>query len=281
MHLSAADAEQLEARRCELECERRDVLEKLRNHAQLLRELRDQRESVDRERAALLSTRSIEHVQRELADVQHKLESAANLHERSDFDRSFADCASDASDYLAKLSGGDLVQLIIGENGLDACVTDRSGETFPVELLAAAHRDQVYLSLCLALLQAASRHGIWLPLVLDEPFERLQARDVAALAAVLDSFCRLGHQVIVFTSQREAAERLSSHGATVHDILNLRGNRPPGFSTTSPSASSPVSPGTVKRRPAKRRKSVDRSTKIRAARPTNDEKSQNDKSDAA
>jgi DNA repair exonuclease SbcCD ATPase subunit len=264
-----------------LECERREVLEKLRNHAQLLRELRDQRETVDRERAALLSARSIEHVQRELADVQLKLESAANLHERSDITRSFADCASDASDYLAKLSGGDLVQLIIGENGLDACVTDRSGETFPVELLAAGHRDQVYLSVCLALLQAASRQGIWLPLVLDEPFERLQVRDVAALAAVLDSFCRLGHQVIVFTSQREAAECLSSNAATVHDILNLRGKRPPGFSTSPPNASNPVSPTTLKRRPAKRRKSVVRSTKARTAPPNGGEKSPSNQSDAA
>ena len=147
--------------------------------------------------------------------------------------------------------------------------------------LAAAHRDQVYLSLCLALLDAASRQGIWLPLVLDEPFERLNPRDAAALAAVLDSFCRYGHQVLVFTGQREAAERLASYGAAVHDILSLRGNRSPGFSTMPPAASSPVPPATVERRAAKRRKRVERSTKARSARPENRKSSPSNQSDAA
>jgi DNA repair exonuclease SbcCD ATPase subunit len=280
-HFSAADAEQLEARRCDLESERCNLLEQSRDHALVLRDLREQRESIERERAALLSARSIEHVQRELADVQRKLEQAVGIHEPPHLAGFFADCAANASEFLAKLSDGDLVQLIVGENGLDACVTDRSGETFPVELLAAAHRDQVYISLCLALLQSASREGIWLPLVMDEPFERLNARNAAALAAVLDEFCRQGHQVLVCTSQREATERLASRGAAVHDILSLRGARSPGFSTTPPTAASPHPPTTVRRRPAKRRKSVERSAKIKAAQPTNTEKNLDDKSDAA
>ena len=83
-------------------------------------------------------------------------------------------------------------------------------------------RDQVYLSLCLTLLSAASRQGLWLPLVLDEPFERLDARGTAALAAVLDGFCRQGHQVLVFTRKQDATERLVSIGAAVHNIASLR-----------------------------------------------------------
>jgi uncharacterized protein YhaN len=280
-HLSAADAEQLEARRSDLEHERWELLERIRQIAKILRDLREQRELLDRERAALLSARSIEHVQRELADIQFKLEQAANVRGRHDIAGFFAECAATASDYLAQLSDGDLVQLLLGDNGLDACVTDRSGETFPVELLAAGHRDQVYIALCLALLQAASRHGIWLPLVLDEPFERLDARGAASLAGVLDRFCRLGHQVIVFTSQREAAERLASCGAVVHDILNLRGKQPrfATSSSTGPTANGPTM--VVKRRPAKRRKSVERSAKVRSARPGGGEKSSSDQSDAA
>jgi DNA repair exonuclease SbcCD ATPase subunit len=280
MYLSAADAEQLEARRSDLEQQRCELLTALRNHVHLLRHARDEREAIDRERAALLSARSIEHVQRELADVQYRLERGANVHAESDIGGFFADCASAASEYLARLSDGDLVQLILGENGLDACVTDRSGETFPVELLAAAHRDQVYVSLCLALLDSAHRRGIWLPLVLDEPFERLNAKGVAALVAVLDDFCRQGHQVIVFTAQREATQRLSSHGAAVHDILNLRGNRlthlptPPGPTSNRPTMAR-------KHKAAKRRKSVERAAKARASRTAAEDKSLDDKNDAA
>jgi ABC-type nitrate/sulfonate/bicarbonate transport system ATPase subunit len=136
----------------------------------------------------------------------------------------------------------------------------------------------------LALLQVASRQGIWLPLILDEPFERLDARTAASLATVLDSFCQQGHQVLVFTTQRSAVERLISHGAAIHDILSLRGKQP--ASTLGAPTGRPTNAPTMgaKRRPAKRRKSVERSTKIRPARPAAGEppaNERNEKSDAA
>ncbi len=281
LYLSAADAQQLETRRSELEHERFEIIERLRDHNEMLNDLREQREALDRERAALLTTRSIEHIQRELADVQQKLERAAQANEHSDIVRMFEDCPSLASEYLAKLSNGDLVRLTLGNGGLEAAVTDRSGETYPVELLTAAHRDQVYLSLCLALLRIASRQGIWLPLVLDEPFERLDARSVASLAAMLDDFCRHGHQVIVFTGQRAAVEQLTTIGAMSHDILSLRGRQKQYTAPRPVRGTSPNSPTmSPKRRPAKRRKSVDRPADIRPSR-SNEKNGPTNQSDAA
>jgi hypothetical protein len=109
------------------------------------------------------------------------------------------------------------------DHGRRARVVDRAGVTRPVESLSPPERDQVYLSLSLALQVAAAQHGIWLPLVLDDPFVRLDAHRIASLAAVLDGFARQGHQVLVFTGQQAAAERLRSLGATVHEIAGLRG----------------------------------------------------------
>jgi hypothetical protein len=249
---SAADAQQLQSRRSELEQQRFQLLEQLQTHSRILRDVRAQRETVDRQRAALLSARSIEHVQRELADVQQKLESAANGTEQ---EKVFIgdDVPSDASDFLAHLTNGDLVQVTFAESGRGASVTNRAGETVRVESLEPAQLDQVYLSLCLASLRAASRQGIWLPLVLDEPFERLDARGAAALAAVLDAFCRQGHQVLVFTGQRAAAERLASYGGTAHDILSRRNAN----TTTNAQAtgSEPTRRATVRKRRPKRLKS--------------------------
>ena len=71
---SAADAEQLESRRLELEQQRFKLVDDLRAHSRAMRDFRAQRETVERQRAALLSARSIEHVQRELTGVQQKLE---------------------------------------------------------------------------------------------------------------------------------------------------------------------------------------------------------------
>jgi DNA repair exonuclease SbcCD ATPase subunit len=222
--LSAADAEQLESRRRELEQERFDLAERLRVHGDVLKELRRRRDAADRERAALLSARSIEHVQRELASVQQKIETTSADGNYATVAALTADSPARASDYLAQLTSGELCRLALVDNGRRARVVNRHGESIAVEALPDAARDQVYLSLCLALLSAAARHGVWLPLVLDEPFERIEGHAMAALAAVLEAFCRQGHQVLIFTRHQPAAERLASIGAVVHDICQLRRN---------------------------------------------------------
>jgi uncharacterized protein YhaN len=222
---TAADAEQLERRRTELEQERFRLLEELRDYKGKLRDLRAQRDTVERQRAALLSARSIEHVQRELADVQRKLEQAAS---GATLGIDFTVATENpyrASDFLAQLTNGHLVRLELIDHGRRARVIDRAGETRPVESLSAMERDQVYLSLCLALHVAAAQRGVWLPLVLDDPFVRLDGHGIAALAAVLDAFAGQGHQIIIFTGQQTATERLLSLGITVEDIARLRDAR--------------------------------------------------------
>jgi hypothetical protein len=218
---STADVEQLECRRAELEQQRFQLLEETREHKGKLRDLRAQRDTVERQRAALLSARSIEHVQRELADVQRKLEHATAGTTQA-FDHVVAaDNPHRASDFLAQLTNGNLVRLQLTEHGRRARVVDRAGELRPVESLSGPERDQVYLSLCLAIHSAAAQQGIWLPLVLDDPCARLDGNGIASLAAVLDAFARQGHQVLVFTGQQAAAERLLSLGVTVQDISSL------------------------------------------------------------
>lgn len=219
---SAADAEQLESRRMELEQERFGLVEQVNAAAARLKSICGERDELDRQRAGLLSSRSIEHVQRELAAVQQKLEQAAGTSLAMERSIVAGDYPARASDFLAQLTNGDLVRLMLVGQGRQACVVTREGATVPVEHLVPSQRDQVYISLCLTLLSAASRHGVWLPLVLDEPFERLDTRGTAALVAVLDAFSRQGHQVFVFTRKQEATERLTSIGAAVHSIASLR-----------------------------------------------------------
>lgn len=218
---SAADAEILERRRLELEQERFQLVEKVNAAAKSVKVLRAERDAVERKRAALLSARSIEHVQRELAAVQLKLEQAMGGALPVDHVQAAADHTR-ASDFLAQLTNGDLVRLVLVGKSRQVCAVNREGATTAVDQLSGAQRNQAYLSMCLALHSAASRQGVWLPLVLDEPFERLDTRATAALVAVLDVFSRQGHQVIVFTRKQDATERLVSVGATVHNIASLR-----------------------------------------------------------
>lgn len=128
-----------------------------------------------------------------------------------------------ASYFLAQLTDGELLRLCLGPKAGKAHVVTRSGDLVGVDSLWSTQRDQVYLSLCFALAAALSRQGVKLPLVLDEPFTRFDARASAALVDTLDDFAHRGHQVVVFTGQQEAAERFASLGARMHDVPSLRG----------------------------------------------------------
>ncbi len=128
-----------------------------------------------------------------------------------------------ASHFLARLTDGELLRLRLGGTSDAAHVVTRAGDSIAVESLWSTQRDQVYLSLCLALVSALGRHGVRLPLVLDEPFARLDARSSAALVEVLDNFVARGQQVLVFTARHEAAERFAAIGATMHEMQSLGG----------------------------------------------------------
>jgi energy-coupling factor transporter ATP-binding protein EcfA2 len=127
-----------------------------------------------------------------------------------------------ASHFLARLTEGELVRLQLGDATGVAQVVTKSGDLLSVDALWSTQRDQVYLSLCLALISALGRHGARLPLVLDEPFARMDARSSAAMVDVLHAFAARGQQVLVFTAEREAAERCASLGANVVDMQSLR-----------------------------------------------------------
>lgn len=280
--ITAADAEQLEGRRLELEQQRYDLSQRLAAQDRHLRDLRAQRATVDRQRAALLSARSIEHVQRELALVEQKLQNLPS--EGLELMPALAvENSPRASDILAKLTDGRLNRLQLVDHGRGVRVSTRDGAIIEYGALSTAERDQVYLSFSLALLGAVARRGVVLPLLLDEPFLRLDAQGTAALAAVLDDLGRHGQQIVVFTGQREAAERLASLGAPVNDIHALRqrerehvtGNVP---TTPLPKAIRPV----VKKEKTLRRKSENgKRVKVRRDSTSADATTSNDQSDAA
>ncbi|HZV93930.1 MAG TPA: hypothetical protein VFF72_11980, partial [Caldimonas sp.] len=85
----------------------------------------------------------------------------------------------------------------LGENILLA--DDADGRRLPVEALSRGTREQLFLSLRLALVGSYARRGVELPLVLDDVLVNFDARRAKAAAAVLRDFAAEGHQVLVFT----------------------------------------------------------------------------------
>jgi DNA repair exonuclease SbcCD ATPase subunit len=281
--ITTADAEQLEQRRLELEQQRFELSHRLTSQDRVLRDLRARRAAVDRQRAALLSARSIEHIQRELAVVQQKLQQSLQADAIDCEPAISVKDAPRASDVLAKLTDGRLVRLQLVEHGRKVRVWKNDGNEVAWEELFPSERDQVYISLCLALTIGISHRGISLPLLLDEPFLRLDAQSTAALAAVLDDLGRHGQQFIVFTGQREAAKRLEALGASVngmHDLRRRNGEEsgaPLNTAVVKPPFEGPADSKTAEA-PRRKQKRGKRPKLRRTARRTD---SKSDQSDAA
>ncbi|WP_428304576.1 DUF4332 domain-containing protein [Lacipirellula sp.] len=150
-----------------------------------------------------------------------------------------------ASDVLAQLTDGRLLQIRMNREGGGATVIDREGRTLAVEELTPQQQDQLYLSLTLALVSSFSARGINLPLFLDEPFLRQDPRSAAAMAGVLHEFAREGRQVVLFTEDREAARRLESLGDQVRDLDALRRESHPQPAPAPVAIETPAEPTTT------------------------------------
>ena len=105
----------------------------------------------------------------------------------------------EASQYLERLTDGHYPRIWTRLTGKELLVDNASGETLTVEHLSRGTREAVYLSLRLALVDAYSRRGTVLPLVLDDVLVNFDAERVRGAAEVLRDFAESGHQVLMFT----------------------------------------------------------------------------------
>jgi uncharacterized protein YhaN len=176
-------------------------------------------QDVQRERAGLVGNASLEEQRFELERLEITIREALKPVAQP---TATAHGNWRASDILAQLTNGKLVQIRLEREGRAPVVIDHLGRAHELGELSTEAHDQLYLSLTLALVGSFSRRGIQLPLVLDEPFLRLDAASSAAMAGVLAEFARAAHQVIVFTEDLDALRRFESLNASVFDLASLR-----------------------------------------------------------
>jgi hypothetical protein len=198
-------------------------------------------ERLQRDRANVGGHTTLEGLKGDLARLEAEIEKALNAPAvTAGFAASTAHRTPwKASDVLAQLTDGRLIQIRTDRDGHGAVVIDRDGRARLLTELSAAENDQAYLALTLALASSFASRGVDLPLVLDEPFLRQDGAGAAAMAGVLAEFSRQGRQVIVFTENREAARRFESLGEVVHD---LEASRRAAAPVPSPIKSAPLAP---------------------------------------
>ena len=199
-----------------------------------LRLANDRRAGIAAKVDATARDRSTEALQAELSDVEQQL--AAQLDRRRLLERTGRlleetrltvardhqpPVLRDASYWLARLTDGrhTAITTTIDEARLE--VHDRDGGVWKPERLSRGTREQVFLALRLALVRDLQRHGVRLPLVMDDALVNFDDERARAAARVLVEFVsdQPGErQMLVFTCHAHVASIFAAADATVRSL---------------------------------------------------------------
>ena len=105
----------------------------------------------------------------------------------------------EASNYLSQLTGGKYTRIWTPLAHDILFVDTADGQPLSVQVLSRGTREQLFVSLRLALVAAYARRGIHLPMILDDVFVNFDAGRTRTACAVLRDFAKQGHQLLVFT----------------------------------------------------------------------------------
>ena len=200
---------QLEKRRQACEAQAQQRFEKRGQFNEQMKVLAENRTpGVKQLELAMLETRLDEVFQRwrVLAVTHRVLENVRATYERT----RQPETLQEASIHLARLTQDRYVRVWtpLGESGL--LVDDHAGRPLAVEVLSRGTREQLFLSLRLALASSYARRGAPLPLLLDDVLVNCDVERAKAAAAVLHDFASAGHQLLVFTCHEHIAKLFES-----------------------------------------------------------------------
>lgn len=197
----------LENELAELERELADIDASLERLAARRRERHDQR-------THLLSAPEFESLQAELSEVQRRLRETPAV-EAAHYRPADKTSPWRASELFARLTDGEWTGLRLVRDGRELAATDRYGRQLPARELPSAERRLAALALRLSMVATAADCGVTLPLVLDDPFAGLNAKQSSTLATVLEDFGRSGRQTFVSTGDSAALSRFTSLGVNM------------------------------------------------------------------
>ena len=178
--------------------------------------------------------RSTEGVQLEIAEIEQELE--GHLHRRRLLEKAAflleetrAAFARDhqpavlreASRWLARLTEGHYVSITTSIDEAKLEVHDAEGSLWSPDRLSRGTREQVFLGLRLALVRDLERHGVHLPVVIDDALVNFDDARALAAARVLMEFVRDEpgeRQMLVLTCHAHVARIFTEVGATVRSL---------------------------------------------------------------
>jgi uncharacterized protein YhaN len=168
---------------------------------------------------SLIGRRDVSSKRIELSEVEAKLDRALNqwrvyaatsamldaVRKTYESDRQ-PETLAEASGYLHQLTQGRYTRIWTPFGETTLSVDDTHGKALPVEVLSRGTREQVFLSLRMALVANYGRRGAKLPLILDDVFVNFDRDRAKAAAETIKQFALQGNQVLVFTCHQHIRE---------------------------------------------------------------------------
>jgi uncharacterized protein YhaN len=177
-----------------------------------LKELAQQQGELNREQTMLAKDRSLAERQLDLSVVETQLAEARESWRRHAtvnrvLERIRAEYEAhrqpetlgEASRYLEKLTAGQYKRIWTPLSNDILLVDTAAGESLPVDVLSRGTREQLFLSVRLALVATFARRGVNLPMVLDDVLVNFDHQRTRRAAEVLCEFAAAGHQIFLFT----------------------------------------------------------------------------------
>lgn len=208
---AAGTVKQFEREHEELENQLQQTFEQIGTIKQELKQLESDRRGVR-------VRRDLANVQRDLLEAWHTWLSASLAEEAihdvaAQFEQANQpEMLAAAIPFMQKLTLGKYHHLWTPLGRKQLFVDDNKNESFPAERLSGGTREQLFLSIRLAMVKAFARNNVELPMVLDDVTVNFdQERSDAAVETLLE-FTRDGQQLLVFTSHLHYAQLFEKRG---------------------------------------------------------------------
>ncbi len=156
---------------------------------------------------------------REHAVVSRVLERLRHHYEKNRQPETLAE----ASGYLSRLTGGEYVRVWTPIADDILLVENSAGQSLKVEVLSRGTREQLFLSIRLAVVSTFAKRGVRLPMVLDDVLVNFDAVRTQRAAEVLMNFATAGHQVMIFTCHEHMWQMFKTLNADCRRLPNRFG----------------------------------------------------------
>lgn len=196
-----------------------------------LRDLAARRAILDKDRQEMVEDTSLadrqvelDLVEAQIADAKDRWRERAAVGAmleliRSDYEEHRQpDTLIEASRYMDRLTRGRYPRVWTPLADDVLLVDTADGESLPVENLSRGTREQLFLSVRMALVAMYARRGVLLPMILDDVLVNFDDGRARIAASVLTEFAKEGHQLLVFTCHEHVRSMFNELNADVRRL---------------------------------------------------------------